>query len=437
MARRKAYAPLNVLLNARLVGRLSRHASGAIEFVYDLQWLAFANAMPVSLSMPLREERYVGASVIAVFDNLLPDGKALRRRVAERVGADGDDAYSLLSKIGRDCVGALQFLPDGEEPDAAGTVKGKIASDAFIAKTLANLARAPLGMDEDNEFRISLAGAQEKTALLRWNKRWRVPTGSTPTTHIVKPQIGKLANGVDMTMSVENEYLCMKLAAALGVPTANVEIAEFEGERALVVERFDRRLTKDGRLLRLPQEDFCQALSVPPTLKYQSDGGPDANAILDLLKASDEPETDRLLFLKAQILFWLLGATDGHAKNFSIFLRPGGGFQLTPLYDILSAQPAVDARQISRNKFKLAMSVGDSRHYGVERISPRHFAETATSNGLPGSAVKSICDGLISRLGEAANNVIENLPADFPEGMVESIIGGVKRRAKLLEAARI
>ncbi|MEK7265839.1 MAG: type II toxin-antitoxin system HipA family toxin [Pseudomonadota bacterium] len=435
MARRKAHAPLNVLLNARLVGRLSRHASGAIDFAYEPQWLAFANAIPVSLSMPLREERYAGAPVIAVFDNLLPDGKALRRRVAERVGAEGDDAYSLLSKIGRDCVGALQFLPDGQEPDAAGAVKGKIISDALIANTLANLARAPLGMSEDNEFRISLAGAQEKTALLRWNKKWRLPLGSTPTTHIVKPQIGKLANGVDMTMSVENEYLCMKLAAAFSVPTAAVSIADFDGERALVVERFDRHLTNDDRLLRIPQEDFCQALSTPPTLKYQSDGGPGASAILELLKASDEPEADRLIFLKAQILFWLLGATDGHAKNFSIFLKPGGGFRLTPLYDILSAQPAVDAGQISHNKFKLAMSVGDSRHYGVERISLRHFVETAISNGLPASAVNTICDDLLSRSGEATDGVIENLPADFPEGVLESIVGGVKRRAKSLEAA--
>jgi serine/threonine-protein kinase HipA len=128
-----------------------------------------------------------------------------------------------------------------------------------------------------------------------------------------------------------------------GLPTARTEIREFSGRRALVVERFDRLHTRDGRLLRLPQEDCCQALSVPPPRKYEPDGGPGMR-ILDLLKASDEPEADQTLFLKAQIVFWLLGATDGHAKNFSIFLLPGGRFRLTPLYDVMSAQPNVDAR---------------------------------------------------------------------------------------------
>lgn len=395
MARRKAYPSLNVFLNERLVGRLSRASSGAIEFRYDGDWLAFEEAIPVSLSMPLREERFIGAPVIAVFDNLLPDGRALRRRVAERVGAAGDDSYSLLAKIGRDCVGALQFLPDGQTPEPIGTVKARLIGDEAIARKLANLERAPLGMDDDDDFRISLAGAQEKTALLFWRGRWRVPSGSTPTTHIIKPQIGMLPSGVDMTKSVENEYLCMKLTAAFGIPTANVTIAEFDSVRALVVERFDRRLTKDKRLLRLPQEDCCQALSVSPTVKYQSDGGPGMNAILDLLQASDEPEIDRMLFLKAQILFWLLGATDGHAKNFSIFLGSSGGFRLTPLYDVLSAQPASDADEINHNRMKLAMSVGDGRHYVLRGIMPRHFVETAKSSGISESTVRSIFSDVV------------------------------------------
>ncbi len=435
MARAKTHAPLNVFLNARLVGRLDRQPSGAIEFAYHAEWLAFENALPVSLSLPLREDRYAGAPVIAVFDNLLPDGKALRRRVAERVGADGDDAYSLLAAIGRDCVGAMQFLPEGETPAAAGVISGRPVDEGYIARKLGDLARAPLGMDEDESFRISLAGAQEKTALLFWKNRWHVPLGATPTTHILKPQIGMLANGIDMSQSVENEFLCVKLAAAFGLPTASVEIADFDGRRALVVERFDRLWTKDRRLLRLPQEDCCQALSMPPTLKYQADGGPGIGAILELLKASDEPEKDRALFLKAAIMFWLLAGTDGHAKNFSLFLEPGGRFRLTPLYDILSAQPAHDAGRISRNKLKLAMSVGDNRHYAVYGILPRHFLQTAKANGLAETVVRSTFDEILAIEEAAVSAVVETLPRDFPGALADSVLGGLKRRARVLEAA--
>ncbi len=226
MARRRRHIPLNVFLNSRLVGRLNREASGAIDFQYDPSWLGWEHALPVSLSLPLREDRYIGAPVIAVFDNLLPDSDAIRRRIAERVHAQGTDAYSLLAVVGRDCVGALQFLPDGEEPGAAGMLEGKPVSDNDIAHILGDLASAPLGMGEDQDFRISIAGAQEKTALLRWKDQWHKPAGTTATTHILKPQIGQLPNGIDPSFSVENEFLCLKLTAALGLPSANVAIED-------------------------------------------------------------------------------------------------------------------------------------------------------------------------------------------------------------------
>jgi serine/threonine-protein kinase HipA len=434
MARRRTRYPLNVYLNARLVGRLRRQASGAIDFQYDSEWLAWENALPVSLSLPLREDRYVGDPVIAVFDNLLPDSDVIRRRLAQRVHADGADAYSLLAKIGRDCVGALQFLPDGVTPEPAGNVKGRPIDDDYIARKIGDLNATPLGVDEDEEFRISLAGAQEKTAFLLWNDKWYVPHGTTATTHIMKPQIGMLPSGIDLSHSVENEYLCIKLAQAFGLPAANVAIADFKDSRVLVIERFDRLWTKDGRLLRLPQEDCCQALSVPPTRKYESDGGPGMPAVLDLLKASDDPDTDRRLFLKAQIIFWLLGATDGHAKNFSIFLQPGGRFRLTPLYDVMSVQPAFDARQLRKNQMKFAMAVGDNRHYLVYEIMPRHFMETAAKSGVPSAFVQSIFDELVGSADAVINQVMKDLPAGFPQEPAESIVGGLRARLRLADA---
>ncbi len=430
MPRKRTRIPLNVYLNSRLVGRLRRQASGATDFQYDPDWLAWEHAIPVSLSLPLREDRYTGERVLAVLDNLLPDNEPIRRRIAERLQAGGYDAYSLLAKTGRDCAGALQFLPEGEEPGAPGVVKASPVDDATIARKLGDLATSPLGIEADEDFRISIAGAQEKTALLFRKGKWQVPHGTTPTTHILKPQIGKLRNGIDLSQSVENEFLCMRLAVAFGLPTAKVEIADFAGTRALVVERFDRQWTEDGRLLRLPQEDCCQALSVSPTRKYENEGGPGIQQVLDLLRASDDPETDRRMFLKAQILFWLLGATDGHAKNFSVFLRPGGRFVLAPLYDVMSAQPALDAKQLSRNKMKLAMVVGKNRHDVIDRILPRHFIQTAEKGGLVGGEVEAI----LAELAEAGEGAIDRvrraLPKGFPEVLTESIVGGLRKRLK-------
>lgn len=435
MARRRAHPPLNVFLNSRLVGVLRREATGAIDFQYDKDWLAWESTFPVSLSLPLREDRYIGAPVINVFDNLLPDSDAIRRRVAERVGTGGTDAYSLLSALGHDCVGALQFLPDGIDPGKAGTVNGNPVTDDDIAAIVNNLAAAPLGMGEDEDFRISIAGAQEKTALLRRDNKWFKPAGTTATTHILKPQIGQLPNGIDLSNSVENEYLCLKLLAALGVPTAHTEIADFGDRRTLIVERFDRRWTSDGRLLRLPQEDTCQALSVPPTRKYQSDGGPGMRDIIQLLKGSDTPEDDIATFMRACILFWMLGATDGHAKNFSITLGPGGRFRLTPLYDVLTAQPSLDAGQIQQKKFKLAMSAGKNRHYPVDSIMPRHFLQTAELAGVGAPLMRTIFEDLAANAERQTEAVIDALPSGFPEQLATSVGTAMKRRAGLLADA--
>jgi len=407
---------------------MRRDSSGAIDFQYDMNWLDWENAIPVSLSLPLREDRYIGAPVSAVFENLLPDNDVIKQRLAERSGAEGKDAYSLLTAVGRDCVGALQFLPQGEEPDALNKVKGRRVSDGEIADILANLARHPLGIGKDKEFRISLAGAQEKTALLYWRKRWLVPHGTTATNRILKPQIGKLESGLDLSKSVENEHLCLKLVAAFGLPAAHSEIVDFAGRRALIVERFDRRSTRDQRLLRLPQEDCCQALSVPPTRKYQSEGGPDMRRIADLLQGSDAPAEDQALFLKAQIINWLLANTDAHAKNFSIHLAPGGRFRLAPIYDVVSAQPSIDAGHVRQNQAKLAMSVGKNRHYVLDTILPRHFLQSADACGVP----KETMQEMLAELGDTGREVIDSVLADlrddFPARLAQSIASGAKAR---------
>lgn len=433
MPRRRTHAPLRVLLNNRPIGQLSKTATGAIDFQYDSRWLEWEHALPVSLSLPLREDAYRGDAVAAVFDNLLPDSDALRRRVAERVGAAGTDAYSLLAAIGRDCVGALQFVggDDAHEGDTV-AIKGEGVDDLAVERLLRGLSQAPLGLSRDDTFRISIAGAQEKTALL-WHKgRWWKPSGATPTTHIVKKQIGRLPNGLNLSESVENEFYCLKLADAFGLPVNKAEMHTFGDTRALVIERFDRRWTKDKRLLRLPQEDCCQALSISPTRKYQSEGGPGMVQILDLLKGSDQPAADRITVLKAQIFFWLIGATDGHAKNFSVFLGPGGSYHLTPLYDVLTAQPSFDAGQIDRRHMKLSMSVGANRHYRIGEIRGRHFVQTGKAAGLAESVVLAAIEELAEAAKRALHKVERALPGNFPPSLHASVSKAVTARVDLL-----
>lgn len=430
---RARYEPLNVYLNSRLVGQLRRDISGAISFQYDPAWLEWEFVLPVSLSLPLREQAYSGAPVITVFDNLLPDNDHLKRQIAARTHAEGIDAYSLLGAIGHDCVGALQFLPQNMGPGPAGAVEGDSINEDGIALIIENLATAPLGVTEDESFRISIAGAQEKTAFLYRDGKWYKPRGTTATTHIFKPSIGKFPNGVDLTNSVENEYFCLKTIAALGIEATKTQIMNFGKRSVLVVERFDRRWTADGRLLRLPQEDCCQALSISPTRKYQSDGGPGIVEILQLLRGSDDPLADQRAFLKTSIVFWLLGATDGHAKNFSVFLRPGGRFRLTPLYDVISAQPSFDSKQILWKNFRLAMSFGTRPHYAMRQVAPRHFLQTADRSGIGRDVVPSIIEELRGEIVTAVDRVNAELPAQFPGKLADSISNGIRRRLQTLE----
>ncbi|SDF01913.1 type II toxin-antitoxin system HipA family toxin [Rhodospira trueperi] len=436
MVRRRAHDPLQVYLNNRLVGHLRKDSGGAIRFVYDAAWLAWDHRLPISLSLPLTEETYRGARVEAVFDNLLPDSPVLRRRVAERVGARGPDVYSLLEAIGRDCVGALQILTEVAAADImtgpAGVVRGVAIDEDAIADILRNLARTPLGLGGEDDFRLSIAGAQEKTAFLYRDGRWHKSLGTTATTHILKPQIGRLSNGIDLSNSVENEFYCLRLLGAFGLAVAEARIETFGDVRALVLTRFDRRWTRDGRLLRLPQEDCCQALGVPSTLKYQNQGGPGLTDLIRLLKGSDRPLDDPLTVFKAQVLFWLIGATDGHAKNFSVFLTPGGRYALTPLYDVLTAQPSLDDGTIQKKAMKLAMAVGDRNHDRIDDITGRHFLQTAARSGIPLPAARAVLTEIAEGSEQALADTEAGLPTEFPASIPDSVTRAVRARRNRL-----
>jgi serine/threonine-protein kinase HipA len=277
---------------------------------------------------------------------------------------------------------------------------------------------------------ISIAGAQEKTALFRDDDGWAVPIGATATTHILKPAIGNV-DGLDLSTSVENEHFCLALAGELGLPVARSEMQTFGRRRCLIVERFDRQWTRNGRLLRLPQEDFCQALGVPSARKYEAEGGTGLAQMSRILTGSTIVN-DREILFRAAVIFWLLAATDGHAKNFSLFLQPGDNFRMTPLYDILSVQPLLDDRSLQRREARMAMAAGRNRHYRLDEIQPRHFEETGEIMGLNRKKVAALLGELADHGSRAAERVSNRLSHCIPDGLRTSIINGMLRRLELI-----
>jgi serine/threonine-protein kinase HipA len=285
------------------------------------------------------------------------------------------------------------------------------------------------------EFRISIAGAQEKTALLRHKNRWCRPIGSTPTTHIFKLPLGLVGNAqADMRTSVENEWLCARIVAAFGIPVASCEIGEFGAQKALIVKRFDRALHSSGKYwLRLMQEDFAQATGTPWHLKYQSDGGPGLAEIARILRGSVEAERDLATLFRAQIVFYLLAATDGHAKNFSIRILAGGRYQLTPLYDVLSAWPIIGkkASELPLEKVKLAMALpGQRPHYLLKSIQRRHFEALAKRMGV--AEAGKIINETVAMTPAAIEAAADGLPRGFPQQMLDRVLEGLRKSAQLL-----
>jgi serine/threonine-protein kinase HipA len=247
-----------------------------------------------------------------------------------------------------------------------------------------------------------------------------------------------LPGGIDLRTSVENEWLCAQILSAYGVPTANCSMAQFGGQKALIVERFDRRLASDKTwIVRLPQEDLCQATGVAPTQKYQSEGGPGIEAIMNLLLGSEIAEDDRKDFFRTQMLFWMLCAIDGHAKNFSLFLNAGGSYRLTPRYDVLSAHHVLGTKAgtLSPHKVKMAMAVRGSKaaHYNWNDILPRHFEVTAQRCGL-GSEIGRMMDELIDRSGAVIELVHSLLPAGFPQDLAQDVFAGLRACAERMKA---
>ncbi len=426
-------ASLFIYMNGYEVGEYIQRRSGAQEFTYCDSWLERRGAaIPLSLSLPLTDKTHKGDVVYNYFDNLLPDSMDIRNRIQTKFGAKTSQPFDLLSFIGRDCVGAIQLISEQTDVDVK-KIEGSSLGEKEIAEDLRNYKTLPLGMSRDQDFRISIAGAQEKTALLWHNEQWQRPSGTTPTTHIFKLPIGKIEHaGIDLSDSVENEWLCLEILKSFGLPVPAARIERFEDIKVLVVERFDRGLSEDKSwIIRHPMEDMCQARGIAPALKYENEGGPGIALIMNLLESSMRPEKDRRQFMKTVFLFWLFGAIDGHAKNFSILLKQGGRFELTPVYDVISAYPIVEKRRMEYRDLKMAMAVhGKNTHYASYEIMPRHWFDESKKVDFPATEMQAIIDHTLSNIDSVISDVSSRLPTDFPNDIAGPVFDGIGKIAR-------
>lgn len=422
-------------MNGIAVGTLEKSARGGLIFTYLQTWLNTPGARPVSLSLPLVKQTFSGDVVYHFFDNLLPDNAQIRARIQTTFHAPTNQPFDLLASIGRDCVGAIQIIESSVTELETG-FRLESLTEKEIASILRGYQHYPLGMtDSASEFRISIAGAQEKSAFLWHKNKWCRPLGTTPTSHIFKLPIGFIQHQqIDLSDSCENEWLCATILAAFGLPVAKSEIRYFDNVKTLVVERFDRKLSRDKKwLMRLPQEDMCQALGFSPALKYQADGGPGIKEIMNLLLSSSNPAQDRDNFFRAQVLFWLLAAIDGHAKNFSIFLEPDGKYRLTPFYDIMSAYPLIAKKQLQKQKIKMAMALkGENNHYHWHNIQRKHFISAAKDAHYSTEKAEMILDEILDNVDTVITHVSSQLSDKFPRDISQPIFDGMQQTKQRL-----
>jgi serine/threonine-protein kinase HipA len=389
---------LAVWLYGHRVAVIERDTRGRLRLTYTDEALdAFEPGTPLlSWSMPLTGTRYSQGTVKPFLDGLLPEGYARLVIAADR-GLVADDTFGLLSVLGRDSAGALIIVPDGEVPGEPTTATAPPLTDEELLGLVSRLRVAPLGVDE--RVRLSLAGVQEKLVLTRRpDGAWGRPVDGIPSTHILKPAIPAYPH------TVENEAFCMRLAMHLGLPVAGVEVVNVQGRELLVVERYDRVLHGDGRVDRIHQEDFCQALLVRPDRKYQELGGPSLAKIAQVVGVAVGSDALEAL-LRAVVLNVLIGNADAHAKNFSLLHLPDGTMQLAPLYDLVStlSYPELDPG--------LAMSIDAVRR--ITRVSRDRVINEAVAWGVPRARATAVVEDLLARApaaADAAQAETEGLP---------------------------
>jgi serine/threonine-protein kinase HipA len=376
---------LDVYLHQELVGHLIQDDHGQMVFDYTESWLENPKAVALSHSLPLRTERFKRNQCRGYFSGILPE-EGQREVIARNLGISARNDFAMLEQIGGECAGAVTLMPQGVPPPVP-EYQYRELNDKELALILTELPRRPL-MAGAEGVRLSLAGAQDKIVVHVMEGRISLPLGGAPSTHILKPAIERLEG------LVFNEAYCMKLAAAVGIPSASVSFHRAEGIDYLLVERYDRSHNESGVVQRVHQEDFCQALGIVAESKYQSEGGPGLRECMGLVRAvTSTPVIDLQRLLDAVIFNFLIGNNDAHGKNFSL-LYHGGAIRLAPLYDLLSTNHYPELTK------RMAMAIGGE--FESSKIFPPHFENMAVDAGLGKALVRS-------RVPELAKLVIATL----------------------------
>ncbi len=415
-------AALVALMAGRVVGTVTRDTRGQLRFTYDDGWRAAPGAYPLSLSMPLAVADHPHDRIEAFLWGLLPDNAHILDRWAKRFQVSARNAFALVAHVGEDCAGAVQFARPERIGDLTTEGPRDVAwlTEAEIAERLRLLRTDPSAWRTSGDTgQFSLAGAQPKTALLLEDGRWGVPAGRTPTTHILKPP------SADLDGHAGNEHICLRLARAMGLIATRSEVRRFEREAAIVVERYDRRQTAGG-IVRVHQEDVCQALAVLPTSKYETEGGPGARAVMDLLgTASSRPDEDRARFVDALIFNWLIAGTDAHAKNYSLLIGANGRVRLAPLYDVASALPY---GRFDPQKLRLAMKIGGA--YRLRDIGARQWRRLGDTLRIDPDALVARAAALAEMLPDHLADVRRQAGADgLDHRIVERLAADLSARA--------
>lgn len=386
---------LDVHMDGRLVGTIDGSDRRNLHFVYDSDYVVDPGSTPLSVSMPLRETGYGHSTVHAYLWGLLPDNDRVLDRWGREFGCSSSDVVGLLRNVGQDVAGAAQYVDSRDIPDESQSGDVEWIDDDRVAQLLREVNRDATAWRAQPEGRWSLSGAQPKIALLYDpdTRRWGVPSGATPTTHILKPASAAVAD-LDL-----NEHLCLATARNLGLRAARTSLRWFDDQRTLVVERYDRLRRPDGAILRVHQEDLCQALSVHPDRKYESDGGPTAVDLVELVRSvGSVTDVDRLH--DALAYNWMLMATDGHAKNYSLLLS-GRQVRLAPLYDVASGVP-----YLHPNEARMAQKIGGEYRPGF--VQRRHWERLAKAFKLDPEVSRERIVGMINRVGDACDAAIDS-----------------------------
>jgi serine/threonine-protein kinase HipA len=387
---------LNVFLHKELIGKLSSH-NGALNFCYDEKYVEKQGSVTLSISLPLQKEPFSHQESSAFFSGLLPDDQ-VRKRLARYLGVSDKNTFSLLSEIGGECAGAVSLHQNEITSDLEATYQ--ILSDTEAHEILSILHKRPMLAGED-DIRISGAGAQDKLMITFVDKKIAIPTRSTPSTHIIKTAIS------DLNDSVYNEFFCMKLAQTVGLPVPNVSIHWVEGIPYYLVERYDRQ-ENDGKVIRLHQEDFCQALHIAPEMKYENEGGPTLKKCFELLdsqiKIGKMAGNNKIVLLKGVIFNFLIGNGDAHGKNFSVLYK-GESITLAPFYDLMCT-----VVYTNQYKAKMAMKIGGE--YKFKDVTIRQFEALAQNIGLRPDFVLKQCHLLANETLQKAEVVMHNLNLD-------------------------